>query len=49
LCHSRTQNIAQVCREADILIVAIGQKQMIRGDWIKPGAVVIDWSVYYRA
>uniref|UniRef100_A0A914KZS2 C-1-tetrahydrofolate synthase, cytoplasmic n=2 Tax=Meloidogyne TaxID=189290 RepID=A0A914KZS2_MELIC len=45
LCHSRTQNIAQVCREADILIVAIGQKQMIRGDWIKPGAVVIDCGI----
>jgi len=42
ICHSRTQDLAGVCREADILIAAIGRAQMIRGDWIKPGAYVID-------
>jgi 5,10-methylene-tetrahydrofolate dehydrogenase/methenyl tetrahydrofolate cyclohydrolase len=42
ICHSRTKDLAGVCREADILIAAIGRAQMIRGDWIKPGAYVID-------
>ena len=40
--HSRTQNIADIVRQADILIAAIGRTEMIRGDWIKPGAAVID-------
>ena len=42
VCHSRTQNLADVCREADILVAAIGKAEMIKGDWIKPGAVVMD-------
>ena len=42
ICHSRTQDLPGVCREADILIAAIGRAQMIKGDWIKPGAYVID-------
>ena len=42
ICHSRTKDLAAVCREADILIAAIGRAEMIRGDWIKPGAYVID-------
>ena len=42
ICHSRTQDLPAVCREADILIAAIGRAEMIRGDWIKPGAYVID-------
>ncbi len=42
VCHSRTKDLPGVCREADILIAAIGRAQMIRGDWIKPGAYVID-------
>ena len=42
ICHSRTKDLAGVCREADILIAAIGKAEMIRGDWIKPGAYVID-------
>ncbi|CAD6185049.1 unnamed protein product [Caenorhabditis auriculariae] len=45
ICHSRTQNIEKYCREADILIVAIGKKHFVRGDWIKPGAVVIDCGI----
>lgn len=40
--HSRTVDLADLCREADILVAAIGRAEMIRGDWIKPGAVVVD-------
>jgi 5,10-methylene-tetrahydrofolate dehydrogenase/methenyl tetrahydrofolate cyclohydrolase len=43
--HSRTQNIADVVRQADILIAAIGRTEMVRGDWIKPGAAVIDVGI----
>jgi methylenetetrahydrofolate dehydrogenase (NADP+)/methenyltetrahydrofolate cyclohydrolase len=43
--HSRTQNIADVVRRADILIAAIGRTEMVRGDWIKPGAAVIDVGI----
>ena len=42
IAHSRTKNIEEVVREADIVIAAAGQAQMIKGSWIKPGAVVID-------
>lgn len=42
VCHSRTQDLAAVCREADILIAAVGKLGLITGDYIKPGAVVID-------
>jgi 5,10-methylene-tetrahydrofolate dehydrogenase/methenyl tetrahydrofolate cyclohydrolase len=42
ICHSRTKDLPGVCREADVLIAAIGRPQMIKGDWIKPGAYVID-------
>jgi 5,10-methylene-tetrahydrofolate dehydrogenase/methenyl tetrahydrofolate cyclohydrolase len=45
ICHSRTRDLAAVCREADVLIAAIGRPQMIRGDWIKPGAYVIDVGI----
>ncbi len=40
--HSRTSDLAAECRQADILIAAVGRPEMVRGDWIKPGAVVID-------
>jgi methylenetetrahydrofolate dehydrogenase (NADP+)/methenyltetrahydrofolate cyclohydrolase len=43
--HSKTQDIASECRQADILIAAIGRPQMIKGDWIKPGATVIDVGI----
>lgn len=43
--HSKTQNIADVVRKADILIAAIGRTEMVRGDWIKPGAAVIDVGI----
>lgn len=42
ICHSKTADLPAVCRGADILIAAIGRARMIRGDWIKPGAYVID-------
>jgi methylenetetrahydrofolate dehydrogenase (NADP+) / methenyltetrahydrofolate cyclohydrolase len=42
ICHSRTPNLPQVIRQADILIAAIGKPEYVKGDWIKPGAVVID-------
>ena len=43
--HSRTKNIADVVRQADVLIAAIGRREMVRGDWIKPGAAVIDVGI----
>jgi len=43
--HSRTRDLAEVCRRADILVAAIGRPEMIRGDWIKPGATVIDVGI----
>ncbi|MFI4935152.1 MAG: bifunctional methylenetetrahydrofolate dehydrogenase/methenyltetrahydrofolate cyclohydrolase FolD [Caulobacterales bacterium] len=45
IAHSKTRDLPAVCREADILVAAIGRPQMIRGDWIKPGAAVIDVGV----
>lgn len=45
VCHSRTKNIADVVRQADILIAAIGKMEFVRGDWIKPGAAVIDVGI----
>jgi methylenetetrahydrofolate dehydrogenase (NADP+) / methenyltetrahydrofolate cyclohydrolase len=40
--HSRTRDLPAVCRRADVLIVAVGRDRMVKGDWVKPGAVVID-------
>ena len=42
MAHSKTVDLPAVCREADILVAAVGRPEMIRGDWIKPGAAVID-------
>src|SRR4028118_1553448 len=42
VCHSRTQNLADVTRQADILVAAVGRAEMITGDMLKPGAVVLD-------
>jgi methylenetetrahydrofolate dehydrogenase (NADP+)/methenyltetrahydrofolate cyclohydrolase len=42
VCHSRTRDLPAVTRRADVLIAAVGQDRMVKGDWIKPGAVVID-------
>ena len=45
ICHSRTKDLPLIAKEADILIAAIGKPEMVKGDWIKPGAVVIDVGV----
>jgi methylenetetrahydrofolate dehydrogenase (NADP+)/methenyltetrahydrofolate cyclohydrolase len=45
IAHSRTVDLADECRAADILVSAIGRAEMIRGDWIKPGAIVIDVGI----
>jgi methylenetetrahydrofolate dehydrogenase (NADP+)/methenyltetrahydrofolate cyclohydrolase len=45
IAHSRTRDLPAVCREADILVAAVGRPKMIEGDWIKPGAVVIDVGI----
>ena len=42
ICHSRTKDLPSVVHEADILVAAVGRPEMVRGDWVKPGAVVID-------
>ncbi len=45
ICHSRTKDLPSVVREADVLVAAIGKPEMVRGDWVKPGAVVIDVGI----
>jgi methylenetetrahydrofolate dehydrogenase (NADP+)/methenyltetrahydrofolate cyclohydrolase len=47
LCHSQTEDLPGMCRMADILCAAVGRANMIKGDWIKPGAVVIDFGVNF--
>ncbi len=45
IAHSRTQNLPDICRQADILVAAVGKPEMISGDWIKSGATVIDVGI----
>ena len=45
IAHSRTKNLAEVCRIADILVAAVGRPEMVRADWVKPGATVIDVGI----
>jgi methylenetetrahydrofolate dehydrogenase (NADP+) / methenyltetrahydrofolate cyclohydrolase len=45
IAHSRTKDIEAVCRQADIVVTAVGRPQMVTGDWIKPGAIVIDVGI----
>ena len=45
VCHSRTRDLGEVCRRADILIAAVGRAEMVGGDWVKPGATVIDVGI----
>jgi methylenetetrahydrofolate dehydrogenase (NADP+)/methenyltetrahydrofolate cyclohydrolase len=45
ICHSRTRDLPAVARGADILVAAVGRPRMVRGDWIKPGATVIDVGI----
>lgn len=46
VCHSRSKDLEKHAREADILVVAAGRKEMVKGSWIKPGAVVIDVGIH---
>ncbi|MBV8449329.1 MAG: bifunctional methylenetetrahydrofolate dehydrogenase/methenyltetrahydrofolate cyclohydrolase, partial [Hyphomicrobiales bacterium] len=45
IAHSRTRDLPGVCRRADILVAAVGKPEMIRGDWVKPDAIVIDVGI----
>ena len=45
MAHSRTKDLAEVCRSADILVAAVGIAEMVKGDWVKPGACVIDVGI----
>ena len=45
IAHSRTRDLPAVCKGADILVAAVGRPQMIPGDWIKPGAAIIDVGI----
>lgn len=45
ICHSKTKDLHEVTKTADILVLAIGKPMMVKGDWIKPGAVVIDCGI----
>ncbi len=45
IAHSRTRDLPELCRSADILVAAVGRPEMIRGDWVKPGATVIDVGI----
>ncbi len=45
IAHSRTKDLPDACRRADILVAAVGKPELVRGDWIKPGAIVIDVGI----
>jgi methylenetetrahydrofolate dehydrogenase (NADP+)/methenyltetrahydrofolate cyclohydrolase len=45
ICHSRTRDLPAVCRRADVLVAAVGRPQMVQGDWVKEGAVVVDVGI----
>lgn len=45
ICHSRTADVRQECTQADVLVVAVGRPRLVKGDWVKPGAVVIDVGI----
>lgn len=45
MCHSHTTDIGDICRQADVLVAAVGRPRFVQGDWIKPGAVVIDVGI----
>ena len=42
VCHTKTVDVPAVCREAEIVVAAVGEKELVRGDWLKPGAIVLD-------
>jgi methylenetetrahydrofolate dehydrogenase (NADP+)/methenyltetrahydrofolate cyclohydrolase len=45
MCHSKTRNLSEVCRRADILVCAVGKPKFVTGDYIKPGAVILDVGI----
>jgi methylenetetrahydrofolate dehydrogenase (NADP+)/methenyltetrahydrofolate cyclohydrolase len=45
ICHSRTRDLAAVCRRADVLVAAVGRPRFVAGDWVKEGAAVIDVGI----
>lgn len=45
VCHSRTHNVEEICRQADILVAAIGKAEYVKKDWVKEGAVIIDVGI----
>ena len=45
MAHSRSRDVADLCRRADLLVAAVGRAEMVKGDWIKPGATVIDVGI----
>lgn len=45
IAHSRTKDVAGLCREADVVVAAVGRPKMVKGDWLKPGAAVIDVGI----
>jgi methylenetetrahydrofolate dehydrogenase (NADP+)/methenyltetrahydrofolate cyclohydrolase len=48
IAHSRTRDLAEECRRADVVVAAVGRPELVRGDWLKPGAVVIDVGINRR-
>lgn len=48
LCHSKTPDMVRIVKNADIVVTAIGQTELVKGDWLKPGAVVIDVGINYK-
>ncbi|MBI2811965.1 MAG: bifunctional methylenetetrahydrofolate dehydrogenase/methenyltetrahydrofolate cyclohydrolase FolD [Candidatus Melainabacteria bacterium] len=47
MCHSRTKDLDKICQNADILVVAAGKREFVKGSWIKPGATVIDVGIHH--
>jgi methylenetetrahydrofolate dehydrogenase (NADP+)/methenyltetrahydrofolate cyclohydrolase len=45
VCHSKTRDLAEACRRGEVLVVAVGRKELVKGDWVRPGAVVIDVGI----
>ena len=45
VCHSKTKNIAEVCKNADVIVAAVGKAGYVKVSWVKPGAVVIDCGI----
>ena len=45
ICHSRTKDLSEVCKEADILVAAVGIPEMVKSSWIKKGSIIIDVGI----